>query len=89
MGTFALNKKIQNEFNVSSPNKKQLVIGDKNISDREIGSFKKRITTTLKFLMVTLGEVVDINLALPNIDGLSTLARKAVLLPIKKKTLWS
>ena len=61
MGTFSLNKKIQNEFNISSPGKKQLVVGPKIFrqGDRVI---QKRNNYDLEVFNGDIGKIVDIDL---------------------------
>ena len=87
MGTLALNSKIQEELNPSSPNKKQVSVGQK-ISGREIESSRKKIITTLKSLTVKLDKLSTLTLQQWNFSSLSQ-EKKNGLSTIKRKTCWN
>ena len=85
MGTFALNKKIQNEFNVNSPNKKQLLIGTKIFrqGDRVI---QKKNNYDLEVFNGDIGKVVDMNLSSLELM-VSYPAKKGRIITYKKENL--
>ena len=85
MGTFALNKKIQNEFNVSSPNKKQLTIGAKIFrqGDRVI---QKKNNYDLEVFNGDIGKIIDMDLSSLELM-VSYPSKKSRIITYKKESL--